>query len=235
VANSLDLDRDVHGARVVADLEQAFGVDLMEEAANRWLTVGDIYESLRRLLHEGGQGTKICAAAIAQHRLRTALREIDPKSFPRAEDSLRHWRRCTARHLLRQLGRRTRLQMPGHHFSWFGVLGVVMVPLAVVGLLVAVYEPGRWLLPASAMIMAALLLILDPGRLPKRYATLGGLSRQVAALNFRSFIRMGPARRDGEIWEALVEVLAEHGSLPEREIHEDTMLVRDPGARLEDI
>ncbi len=235
MANSLDLDRDVHGARVVADLEQAFGIDLMAEAADRWVSVGDIYESLRRLLHEGGKGNKLCAAAIAQHRLRTALREIDPKTFPRAEDSLRHWRHWTARRLLRQLGRRTRLQMPAHHFSWFGVLGVVMVPLAVAGLLIAVYEPGRWLLPASAMILAALLLILDPGRLPKRYASLAGLSRQVAALNYRSFIRMGPARRDGEIWEALVEVLAQHTTLPEREIHEDTMLVRDPAARLEDI
>jgi hypothetical protein len=46
---------------------------------------------------------------------------------------------------------------------------------------------------------------------------------------------MGAARRDGEIWEALVELLAEHSSLPEREIHEDTMLVRDPSRTLETI
>lgn len=231
--NCLDLDRDVHGATVVRDLELAFGVDLMEEAADRWVTVGDIYESLRRLLHEGGKGNKLCAAAMAQYRLRLALLQLDPEVRPVATDSLQHWKRCTTRRLLRQLHKRTRLEMPGHRFSWAGILGLILVPVAVIGLLVVVYDAGLWLIPAGGLLLAALMVILDPGRLPKSYATLGGLSRQVAALNFRQFARMGADRRDKEIWAALVELLWEHSSLPLEEIRPETLLVHDPARNLE--
>jgi hypothetical protein len=228
LANSLDLDRDVHGATVLRDLELAFGVELMEEAADRWVTVGDVYESLRRLLHEGGKGNKLCATAMAQYRLRLALLQIDPEARPVATDSLRHWRHCSTRRLLRRLGKHTRLVMPSHHFSWTGIAGLILVPIAVVGLLVGVFDPELWLVPTAALLLAALLVILDPGRLPKRYATLGGLSRQVAALNYRSFTRLTPARRDEEIWAALVELLSEHSSLPLDEIGPETTLVHDP-------
>ena len=85
----------------------------------------------------------------------------------------------------------------------------------------------------GGLLLAALLVILDPGRLPKSYATLGGLSRQVAALNFRQFVRLGAERRDKEIWAALVELLWEHSSLPLDEIHPDTLLVHDPEQNLE--
>src|SRR5689334_18099850 len=231
--NFLDLDRERHGATVLRDLELAFGVDLMEEAADRWVTVGDIYESLRRLLHEGGKGNKLCAAAMAQYRLRLALLQLDPEMRPIATDSLQHWKRCTTRRLLRQLRKRTRLEMPAHHFSWAGILGLIVVPVAVVGLLVGLNDPGLWLVPAGALLLAALLVIFDPGRLPRRYATLGGLSRQVAALNFRQFARMGAERRDKEIWAALAELLSEHSSLPLDEIHPDTLLVHDPARNLE--
>ena len=233
LVNSLDLDCDVHGATVLRDLELAFGVDLLEEAANRWVTVGDIYESLRRLLHEGGKGNKLCAAAMAQYRLRLALLQLDPEARPIATDSLQIWKRCTTRRLLRQLGSRTRLVMPGHRFSWAGIAGLVLVPVAVCGLLVAVYDSGLWLIPAGGLLLAALLVIFDPGRLPRAYATLGGLSRQVAALNFRQFARMGADRRDKEIWAALAELLSEHSALPLEEIRPDTLLVRDPARNLE--
>jgi hypothetical protein len=233
LVNSLDLDCDVHGATVLRDLELAFGVDLLEEAANRWVTAGDIYESLRRLLHEGGKGNKLCATAMAQYRLRLALLQLDPEARPIATDSLQIWKRCTTRRLLRQLGRRTRLVMPGHRFSWAGIAGLVLVPVAVCGLLVAVYDSGLWLIPAGGLLLAALLVIFDPGRLPKAYATLGGLSRQVAALNFRQFARMGAERRDKEIWAALAELLSEHSALPLEEIRPDTLLVHDPARNLE--
>jgi len=105
---------------------------------------------------------------------------------------------------------------------------VILVPVAVGGLLVAVFDQDLWMLPAAALLLAALLVILDTGRLPKRYATLGGLSRQVAALNFRQLTRVAPARRDQEIWAALVELLAEHSNLPVEEIGPDTVLVQDP-------
>jgi len=227
LSNSLDLDQDIHGATVLRDLELAFGVELMEEAADRWVTVGDIYESLRRLLHEGGKGNKLCAAAMAQYRLRLALLQIDPEARPVATDSLRHWRHCSTRRLLRKLGKHTRLVMPSHHFAWTGIAGLILVPVAVIGLLIGVYDPELWVAPAAGLLMAALLVILDPVRLPKRYATLGGLSRQVAALNFRSFTRLSAARRDEEIWAALVELLSEHSSLPLEEIRPETMLVHD--------
>jgi hypothetical protein len=89
------------------------------------------------------------------------------------------------------------------------------------------------MVPAAALLLAALLVILDPGRLPKQYATLGGLSRQVAALNFRQLTRIKAQRRDQEIWAALVELLSEHSSLPLEEIGPDTMLVQDPDRAIE--
>ena len=215
------------------DLELAFGLELMEEAASRWVTVGDIYESLRRLLHEGSKANKLCAAAMAQYRIRLALLQLAPEARTVATDSLRHWHHYSARRLLRQLTKRTRLQMPGHRFSWAGIAGLILVPVAVAGLLVAVFDQDLWMVPAAALLLAALLVILDPGRLPKRYATLGGLSRQVAALNFRQLTRIKAARRDQEIWAALVELLSEHSNLPLEEIGPDTMLVQDPDRAIE--
>jgi len=226
--NSLALDRDRDAAALLHDLELAFGLELMDEAANRWVTVGDIYESLRRLLHEGSKANKLCAAAMAQYRIRLALLQLAPEVRTVATDSLRHWHHYSARRLLRQLAKRTRLEMPGHRFSWAGIAGLILVPVAVAGLLVAVFDQDLWMVPAAALLLAALLVILDPGRLPKRYATLGGLSRQVAALNFRQLTRIKAARREQEIWAALVELLSEHSSLPLEEIGPDTMLVQDP-------
>src|SRR5258708_2673874 len=74
-----------------------------------------------------------------------------------ATDALRHWRHCSTRRLLRKLGKHTRLVMPSHHFAWTGIAGLILVPVAVVGLLIGVYDPELWVAPAAGLLMAALL------------------------------------------------------------------------------
>jgi hypothetical protein len=229
MANSLGLDSELHGAPVLHDLEQCFGVDLMDEAADRWVTVGDVYDSLRRQFHEHGMGIKHCATALVFFRLRLVLQELDPEARPGPSQPLRRWHRYSPRRLLHRLHRRTRLIMPGHGFSWPGIIGLIFMPIAVAALIASsIFEPSRWLPPAAGILISAILVIVDPGRLAAKTATLGGLARAVAALNFRQFSRMGEERRDREIWEALLDVLTECSHLPRAEIHADTLLLVVP-------
>lgn len=226
--NSLGLDSELHGASVLCDLEEAFGIELMAEAADRWVTVGDIYESLRHHFHDGGQATKHCAATMAFFRLRLVLQEVDPEARPVPGDSLRRWHRYSPRRLLRLFHRRTRLVMPGHGVSWTGIVGLIFMPVSVAGLIAySVFDPARWLPPTAGIVLSAMLVILDPGRLSARIATLGGLARAVAALNFRHFTRLGTERREREIWEALLDVLSEHSHLPRSQIGPSTLLLHD--------
>lgn len=224
--NSLGLDSERDGARLLHDLEQSFGVELMEEAADRWITVGDIHESLCRQFHDSGQGTKQCAVALAFFRLRLVLQEADPGARPGPGDSLRRWHGYSPRRLLHLFHRRSGLTMPGHGFAWSGIIGLTFMPIAVAALIAfSIFDPSRWLLPAAGIVLSAILVILDPGRLSAGTATLGGLARTVAALNFRHFSRLGVERREREIWEALMDVLSEHSHLARSHIGPATLLV----------
>jgi hypothetical protein len=118
--------------------------------------------------------------------------------------------------------------MPGHILSWSGIVGLILMVVAVAALVaVSTIEPDLWVVPTAALFLSAMLLIFDRGRLSAGTATLGGLARRVAALNFGRFAKMGAGTRDTEIWGALIELLSEHSLIAKSNIRPNTLLIRE--------
>jgi hypothetical protein len=47
VANTLDLDPDLSDADFTRELENVFGIRLTQSDVGNWLTIGDVYDTLR--------------------------------------------------------------------------------------------------------------------------------------------------------------------------------------------
>lgn len=226
--NSLGLDGDLDDVALIEDIEASFGVTFPGEETATWFTVGDIFESLRWRFPDTAVAGEKCATSMAFYRLRRAIPERQDASRLRPDTPLESLTQLSARELLQLLGNRSGLRMPRYVLSWRGMIGVYLIVASVIatfGLLLA-RMGGAWsdLAPFVVAGIGVALVRVDGGAFPKECKTLGELARRVVTMNFGYFLAEGADPREGGLWTALVDLLAQHTPLPKLEIAFDTWL-----------
>ena len=226
MANTLGLYGDLDDVELLMDIESSFSLTITQEMAESMLTVGDIHDAVIEKLRVIAGSRGGCATAMAFYRLRRALRLEGRAGEIRTDTDLSTglWPsiRCLSRRMQSEFG----LKLPGPVTTWPGNLGFVAVLCGFAGFLLTVFPQVQWWMPLMFIGLGALLMRLDPLRLSNEFATVGQLATRVAKLNPGPLALQGAALRLPDIWDDLVEVLAEHTELPKSEIRPDTLLLQ---------
>lgn len=224
MGNTLDLDPEWGGIDLIEEAEEAFGIKIADEEAERCWTVGDLYEVICAHTPDWDEQNGSCASSSVFYRLRRSLAPADKRAVsPRS--TLQRAGVSPSR-LLAWLRRDTGLRLPNAGPTIIGNIGAYMCLGGFIGGMVALFT-GAWLwsgIGALVLALGALLVRLDPARLPFGVLTVGDLVRRAAPLNAQKLVKSGA--RPPDRWAILVALAAEHGSLPPAQIGPNTFLLR---------
>jgi hypothetical protein len=245
---TLGLDDDLDSVEVVQVVESAFNIKIADKEAEAIVTVGEMFDLLRQKI-AGNATDRKCASAMAFYRLRRVLaaRHVDSSLTPASNLS---WLRDTyTKRYVRALEQETGLRLPKPAHSWIGRVGASIAILGVIGALVAVALAlstlffGRWngdaiagstpLLLFGCLIFGALLACLDPGHLPKQFATLGDLAKKTANLSYGILVEQGADASESQSWRVLTEVLSDFTGVSAGAINRDTHFLGSSPKRIE--
>jgi len=232
MANSLGLDDDLDGVELVQTIQKAFEIEITAAEAERILIVGELYDLLLTKIPVNEVDRK-CAGAITFYRLRRAIKNFGYVSAISPSSDLSFLEAHRARTIFRQLEQQTGLRLPRLEITYAGFLGCLTVALSFFAVLgFSVFAHRSFFSRINGVALAAIFiavgwgfLYFDPGKLPESCATLGGLARKVAALNYGRLIRRGANHRGSEIWKHLIELLSDY-ALPKSEISRDTYFLQ---------
>jgi acyl carrier protein len=225
------------------EVEEAFGITIPDEQAEKVLTVGDLYHYILATMGGPPLATPGCLSAAAFYRLRRQLmgrfrverRRIRPAStlddlFPKA----------MRREQWRQLGEALGWKLPDLMrpdwvwLAWLGsVIGLAAVEIAVWG------RSAGFSLDAAGgvmlgLVLGAILLAAVVHRLTRPFATvlpavdLRGLIPMVLGSNFGTFRMSNPhgwSSRD--VWDVLVAIVAEQAGVAPDQLNESTSFIKD--------
>lgn len=226
MANTLGLYGDLDDVELLMDIESSFSLTITAEMSESMLTVGDIHDAVLEKLRVLADGRGGCATAMAFYRLRRALRLEGRAGEIRTDTDLSTgpWPsvRCLSERMRCEFG----LKLPGPVTTWQVNLGFVAVLCCIAGLLLTGVPEVQWWMPLMFIGLGALLMRFDPLRLSNEFVTVGQLATRVAKLNPGPLALQGAALRLPDVWDDLVEVLAEHTELPKSEIRPDTLLLQ---------
>jgi hypothetical protein len=220
--SSLNLEPDGDDVDFVQEVETVFGLHLTQADVGSWRTVGDVYDTICRLMPDDVSRDGACADAMAFYRIRRGLAEFAPGTKLKPGTPLRAFEAAGWRNVLDGLATRTGLAMPVPAVS--GVVGLIALLLLLIGLFGWFALP--WFIPASSLVAAVLLLRFGRVAPPAGSETLGGFARQVSALNYGRLRSTGSRVRPGDVWQGLLDISARHSSLPREKIGRDTLLLR---------
>lgn len=224
MANTLDLDPEWGGIDLIEDIEEAFTIKVADKEAERCWTVGDLYEVICAHTPDWDEQNGSCASSAVFYRLRRSLAPNDKRAVS-PHSALQRAGESPSR-LLASLSKDTGLRLPSAQSTSIGIVGGYMCMVGFFGALIALFT-GAWIasgVAALVLAVGALLLKLDPARLPVGVATIGDLVRRTAPLNAQKLVEVGARRPDR--WDVLVALAAEHGLLPPAEIGPETFLLR---------
>ena len=221
--NTLGLDDDIEPVEVLDSIERAFGIKITEAEAERCHTVADVYNLLVGRFATVDASADRCVTSMAFHRIRAALG--DPEAGPRT--SLASLSGLPPKRLFLRLRQATGLVTPAPALASTGLAGAWSVVAGLLMILPSIMLAPRvgWLVPVGLIAAGIALIRLDPGRLSPNHSTLGGMARSVAALNFGKLVEQGGISGPQTLWSALVEVLAQHSTLPKTQITPRTVLL----------
>jgi hypothetical protein len=192
-----------------------------------WLTIGDVYDTLRTYIDDGLWREGACMDAMAFRRLRYPLAKLAPNRKLSPTTPMAMFEKTSVKRLLERLSSETGLNMPRGNLScpdW------LILPLTLVGtvgwLPIIILASSWWFIPAFSLLCLFVVAKLDPGALPADCHTLGEFSRRVSALNYRTLRESGARSRPGDVWKALLNVAADQSALPSAEIGRETYLLR---------
>lgn len=218
--SSLGLVGDLDDAKMLEDVEAAFGFRVSNEELVHCWTVGDLFELIdARLPSEGSAGS--CATAMCFYRLRRAIQ-------PRLAIGLRpstpigELQRLSVREVHRIIKEGCGLRPPPPTLSLWGCIALVLVPALPLGALAL--ELGWWAAAASAIVPVAGYR-LAPIRHPESVQTFGDLVRQVSSRSMGALSRQGARMRTPEAWEAFRDILSDHTALPKDMITPETLIL----------
>ena len=225
--NTLGLDDDLDGVELLESLETSFGVQFSDKEAEDCWTVGDIFTLLQSYLVRDGRSGAGCASAMAFYRLRRTLAEssLQPRLTPTTP--LKDVSTLPPKVMFERLREDAKMRLPRLSFSLAGQLGLVLLWIGGVGIVLIAATAPHWTVYAGlAGAAGAILMRVDRRRFPDACQSLGDLARKVAALNYAALVAAGANYREKDVWSALVEILAEHSSIPKSEIREETVLLQ---------
>lgn len=214
---------------LVMQVEETFQLEIPDRDAEQLVTVGQLYEYVRRRVPRDGA----CVTRHVFYRLRAALRvrcrpdEILESLVP-ANDRPRAWTRLASKAVL---------QIPAlRRPEWVFTTGVTICALGAVGALVAAlgateFHPGGTVCVAIASIATYVLwLVTIPLALhfPPRCETVGDLARTVAIAN-ASELRIMPGWSDMEVWRTVQRIIAEQLGVPLEQVTPEKEFIRDLG------
>ena len=78
MAKTLDLDPEFGDVDFIQELEKVFGVRLTQSDVGDWLTIGDVYDTLRTYIDDRLWRDGACMRAMAFRRLRHPLAKLAP-------------------------------------------------------------------------------------------------------------------------------------------------------------
>jgi hypothetical protein len=222
VPNSLDLDEEWGGEELVLELERAFAVAFSNEEVEHLGTVGGLHDLLIAKIPPNDGDTK-CVTAMAFYRLRRALRRLghDGRIAP-ATDVLR-LERGTLKSSLRELERESGLRLPLAAITPAAAMASLGCFVAAIAgaVLIPTSLPSAVVGALSGLMAACALVYFDAGRFPADCATLGGLAKRTAALNYGDLVQRGARHGDDDIWDVLLTLLPDH-NLPKAEVTRET-------------
>ncbi|MGO9486242.1 MAG: hypothetical protein ACLPX9_16940 [Rhodomicrobium sp.] len=231
MANTLGLDDDLDPVEVAVDLEQTFAFKFSDEEARGCITAGDIYAVLLRHAKAGDQQQRRCSTAMAYYRLRQAFRTEVPDIPVTPATPMRLFNHLPAKALLKRLCLLSSLRLPKAVLGRLGGIGAYMILFAILGFFlsfaIGLFFPSTAAFTSAgsvAMVFSGpIFLIMDRGKVPSSYETVGDLARLVALMNFGSLVKQGARCTEALIWLALVDVLSKWTTLPKSEIGPDTV------------
>ncbi|MFO1186132.1 MAG: acyl carrier protein [Alphaproteobacteria bacterium] len=224
MGNTLGLDDDMDPVEIVWAIEKAFGIQITDEEARGCRTVGDIFDVVKDWFAKA-EGKK-CATAMAFYRLRKGLEGSRRKMKP--ETALRGLHPGSARVFFKELADASGVRCPDPGLSWVGYFGLTVALSGLASLVVVAFIDfdSLWWLSIAAFALGLITVKLDPGIVPRKFATLGDLSEKVAALNFGRLAGQGARANDRDIWNALVGVVTEFSALPASQITRETWCLK---------
>jgi len=222
--NTLGLDDDLDDVELLQSLEQTFALRFSQSDAGTFYKVEDIYGFLRDHVEANGLD-KRCATSLAFYRLRRALGHRVSGEVLRPSIELAPFAGRSANRLFQKLAHETGLRMPRANSGWIANVGALLCLAALLAILPAAILGWSYWIPVSLFAAAIAAMKNDPGKLPTDCRTLGDLSERVAGLNFAQMQKLGARTRDKDIWNAMVEVMAQHSILPREQIQPETLLL----------
>lgn len=216
VAPALDLAGDGDELDLIVAIEEAFGVELDDEAET-WLTLGDIGDWLEAKTAGRPSGEK-CASAMAFWRLRAALGDSRLRPSTKLADCLPGQPDAEMKRLAAASG----LQLPQTRLAGLGSLGVWLLAAfipSLLGLLLGLPD----LVPVGLALSGFALLRLDRGRYPVE--TLGQLAEAAGASNQARLVGLGARQDRDTIWRSLVALAEEHAGAAPGTVGRETRII----------
>jgi hypothetical protein len=224
---TLGLGGDGDDVELVAELEKAFDLKLSNDEAAGFFKVGELFDLLKRKM-DAGEANRKCASAMAFYRIRRALHELgaDVGRSPSAGLSLLH--RMYTKSFVKSLGERSGLRLPRPESGPIGMTGIAVVLIAFFAGIVALVLAGAagLVLLVAGFVVGWILMRIDEGRLPTNCRTLGDLAVRTAALSYGRLVKQGADARDGPMWKALSEILADFAGVPPDQIGRETFFLQ---------
>jgi hypothetical protein len=227
VPNTLDLDPELGDAHFIQELEKVFALRLSQSDVGDWLTIGDVYDTLRTYVDDGLWRDGACMDAMVFRHLRHPLAKFVPNRKLSPTTPMSMFEKTSVKRLLAHLSSETGLNVPHCHLSCTPWVFLPLVLIGTVGWLpIIALASSWWFIPAFSLLCLFVVARLDPGALPADCHTLGEFAHRVSALNYGKLREGGARSRPGDVWRALLNLAAEQSSLPSQEIGRETYLLR---------
>jgi len=218
---------------LVMEVEDTFGITIPDADAASIETVGQLHRYVCWKIAGGDEHKGRCASMAAFHRVRTAMvdtgiagaRDIGPDTV------LTDWAPASPQawyFFLRALGLPPiRPALPAQTHRRLRIVGAACA-VASVSLLVIMFARHDfsvvWSIPAIASFMGFVMLArhVDGRRLPPSCGSVRGFVRRYEFL-------LAPPSTDAQVWQRLVDIVAEQFRIDRDTINDQTHFIRDLG------
>ena len=219
---------------LIVAIQKSFQIYIPDQEANTLCTVKDLLELVISKL-QGSESPK-CSTSAAFYRVRGAMsnalgidrREIRPSTSLALVSPKSHRRRKW-----RQVQIALELELPSlTHPGWMERVFLILGPALVVatGLSFHARFDGLLLLALLGSILGAAIISLSPAlqnAFPRRYRTVGDLSRDVLAINHAKISHQLGGWRKKEVCEAICRIIAMQTGIARAKITPEARLIAD--------
>lgn len=208
-ANTLAIDGD-DLSDLIVDIERGFGIRLGRDLRHI-VTVGDLHRAIMaKVPEERGHG---CPTSSTFYRVRRALTPFGMEADARPDLPLAGAMRVSPKYARAYLETAIGLEVPHVVLGWTGCFALVLGP--VIGGACGIWL-SAWLVLPVVILTWAIGMKADAGSYKGEWATLGQLSRAIAAHNHARLAAEGARHSSRSVWNALLTLLEPWGTPRDR-------------------